>query len=49
MGKIIQVEGFEAFKAKLEELKGNPSLYMVFSGSKDAQTGNNFAINTTDD
>ena len=39
MGKIIKVEGFSAFLEKLEELKGNPALFLLFSGSKDAQTG----------
>ena len=39
MGKIIKVEGWEAFQAKLEELKGNPELFLIFSGSKDEKTG----------
>jgi hypothetical protein len=38
MGKIIKVEGYEAFLEKVEELKGK-TLFLVFSGSKDTQTG----------
>ena len=39
MGKIIKVEGYDSFLEKLEELKGNTALFLLFSGSKDAQTG----------
>ena len=39
MGKIIKVEGWAAFQAKLEELKSNPELFLIFSGSKDEKTG----------
>jgi len=39
MGKTIKVEGYDAFLEQLEELKGKTTLYLLFSGSKDAQTG----------
>lgn len=40
MGKIIKVEGYEAFLEKLDELKETcKPLFLLFSGSKDAQTG----------
>ena len=41
MGKTIKVEGYDAFLEQLEELKGKTTLYLLFSGSKDAQTGKN--------
>ena len=31
MGKIIKVEGYEAFLEKVEELKGKTTLFLVFS------------------
>merc|ERR1712179_819738 len=38
-GEIIQVEGYEACLAKLEELKGTENLFLLFSGSKDGESG----------
>ena len=39
MGETIKVEGYDAFAQKLEELKDKSPLFIVFSGSKDTQTG----------
>ena len=41
MGETIKVEGYDAFVQKLEELKAKDPLFIVFSGSKDTQTGTN--------
>ena len=39
MGKLIKVEGFDACFEKIEELKGKTTLFLMFSGSKDENTG----------
>ena len=47
--QIVRVEGFENFKAQVEEWskekKGN--LFVYFSGSKDPETGNGFINDVT--
>ena len=39
MGKTVKVEGYEAFLEKLNELKDKTTLFLLFSGSKDSQSG----------
>ena len=39
MGKTVKVEGYDAFVEKLNELKGKTKLFLLFSGSKDTQSG----------